>query len=84
MVVDWQCIRYAQKELCIKKNIRLDQFKERWILFFGKPTSDSEKNFFLPGGGIEMFYEDYMTDRDSSNLDEYLGSIRDGKGLRNG
>ena len=59
MPVDWKCIRYAQKELCIHKAITLDEFRDAWVKHFGSPTNDSDKMFLKVG--IDSFYEDYMT-----------------------
>lgn len=69
--IDWKCIRYAQKELCIKKAIGLDKFKEIWVKTFGEPTSDSDRKFLQTG--IKDFYEDYLTS-DAPDVASYLKS----------
>jgi|GEM_PF-3892822 len=70
--VDWKCIRYAQKELCIKKRIRLDEFRKAWVKRFGEPSSDSDRRFLEQG--IKDFYEDYLTSGEL-DLQGYFQSI---------
>ena len=59
MPVDWECIRYAQKEMCICKSITLSEFRDAWIKHFGPATNKSDEMFLKVG--IQSFYEDYMT-----------------------
>ena len=72
MKVDWKCIRYAQKELCIKKRMSLDEFRNAWIKYFGEPQSDQDRWFLQYG--IRDFYEDYMTST-YKNVYDYFKSI---------
>ena len=70
--VDWKCIRYSQKELCIRKRIGLDEFRKGWIRAFGEPQSDADRRFLQEG--IKDFYEDYLTS-DAPDLSSYFKSI---------
>jgi len=75
--IDWKTIRYAQKELGIRKRISLEEFKNRWVKHFGPPQSDQERRFLEEG--IKDFYEDYMTST-SPNLVAYFESITESAG----
>jgi len=72
--VDRKVIREAQKELGITKKITLSDFRKAWISVKGKPQTKQEENF-LYGQGLKDFYEDYMTDKDSRNVYQYLKEI---------
>lgn len=70
--IDWECIHYAQKELCIKKRISITKFQEAWRRYFGEPQSDSDRYFLREG--IELFYEDYLTST-TPDLSSYFKGI---------
>ena len=72
-MIDWKCIRYAQKELCIRKRISFSKFKEEWVKFFGPPRDEHDRKF-LEGSGIEAFYEDYLTSTEP-DLETYFKKI---------
>ena len=70
--VDWRCIKYAQKKLCIKKHITLDEFRAAWVKFFGQPQNEQDRRFLREG--IKDFYEDYLTST-VKNIYEYFKTI---------
>lgn len=69
--VDWKDIRSEQKELGISKRLTLAGFRKAWIKVHGEPTTKRDYNFVY-GQGLIDFYEDYMTDKDSKNVWQYL------------
>lgn len=75
MPVDWKCIRYAQKELCIHKAITLQEFKVAWVKHFGQPTNKSDEMFLKVG--VDSFFEDYMTST-TPTLELYFKEISEG------
>ncbi|MFH1546879.1 MAG: hypothetical protein ABIC57_00155 [bacterium] len=75
MAIDFKCVRYAQKGLCvIRTKISITEFIESWIKEFGDGKTESDKRFLDRGGGIEDFYEDYLTSG-ISTLKEYFKRI---------
>ena len=76
MSIDWKTIKYAQKKLRIRKKLTPEEFKEKWIEYFGKPQTDQEKLFLKTG--IWDFYEDYMTSL-FLNVKQYFKYIAEGQ-----
>jgi len=72
--IDWKTIRYAQKELKIRKRLSPEEFKTAWINYFGEPKTEQERIFL--NSGIWDFYEDYMTSN-FKDVKEYFRYIEE-------